>query len=50
MVTIKLAHVKQTNLFRSPSSPHLTVKKRLLKKSLQKTVSHMKENHKNWVV
>jgi len=39
MVTIKLARAKQNVLFQSPSSPQLTIKKRLLKKSLQKTFS-----------
>jgi hypothetical protein len=38
MVTIKLARAKQKILFHSPSSPHLTVKKKLLKKSLQKNL------------
>jgi hypothetical protein len=39
MVTIKLASAKQNVLFHSPSSPHLTIEKKLLKKSLEKIFS-----------
>jgi hypothetical protein len=35
MGTIKLTRIKHSILFHSPFSPHLTVKKSLLKKSLQ---------------
>jgi hypothetical protein len=40
MVTIKLARAKQNIHFHSPSSPHQTVKKKLLKKICKKPLSN----------